>query len=236
MSSQSDPKFAAFQTSLNQMGEQRITGERFLQQAEKNGLTQAEGSTYLHELHESGKVFHFEEGGVNYVYLDSGDITRTLSELLDPSGQTVKKMVREKQLHLSTLSSEMEEMMALKSVIERRADQSVRRIMWSIVTYLGIQVVVVTRLTFWDLSWDIMEPITYMVSVFLGGMGVWWFGITKTDPAYANIWNTFSVSRTRRFANKMGFDESRFLTLQKEMLQTQDDLALWQDGVSRNKV
>ena len=47
--------------------------------------------------------------------------------------------------------------------------------------------------------------------------------------SYENIWNTVSVSRSRRFAKKMGFDEKKYLELKAEMQRLQDDLALWTD-------
>ena len=47
--------------------------------------------------------------------------------------------------------------------------------------------------------------------------------------SYENIWNTVSVSRSRRFAKKMGFDEKKYIGLQTEMQRLQDDLALWTD-------
>ncbi len=62
----------------------------------------------------------------------------------------------------------MEQLETMKRLIELRAERSVRRIMWGIVSFLTVQTVVVTRLTFWDLSWDIMEPICYINSVVIG--------------------------------------------------------------------
>ena len=101
--------------------------------------------------------------------------------------------------------------------------------MWGLVAYMSAQTVVVTRLTFWDLSWDIMEPICYINSVLIGALGVWWFGITRSDPIYKNVWNVFSQKRTRRFSKKMGFDEARYVSLRNEISQCQYDLNLWRD-------
>jgi hypothetical protein len=74
-----------------------------------------------------------------------------------------------------------------------------------------------------------------MISVCLGAMGVWWYGITKADPAYNNVWDTFIKARTNRFSKKMGFDAEKYKTLQTEIGQIQGDLSLWRDnsGVSR---
>ena len=158
----SDPKYGQFQSSLDSLPQRKLSCDEFVAQAQKAGLTKVEAGAYLDDLHASGKVLHFDEGGADFVFLDNTLITTTLSELLDPSGKTVKSMVTEKKMHLQNLASEMEgtgllrsksffsfapllEMLALKRVIEKRADQSVRRIMWSIVAYLTAQTVVVTR-------------------------------------------------------------------------------------------
>jgi hypothetical protein len=135
----------------------------------------------------------------------------------------------------------MEQLETMRRLIELRAERSVRRIMWGIVSYLTVQTVVVTRLTFWDLSWDIMEPICYINSVvignfdsfktfffftnfLLGAMGVWWFGLTKSDPTYKNTWDVFSSSRSKRFAKKLGFDEARYLSLKNEIVQVSEQM------------
>ena len=135
------PKRGELEKALVQLRVPKVTGADFVAEAQKAGLSAEEARQELAAMHQEGKVFHFEEGGVDYVFLDTAIITRTLSELLDPSGKTVKTMVRQKEAELTALSSEMEEMEALKRVIEKKTDQSVRRIMWGIIAYFFTQTV-----------------------------------------------------------------------------------------------
>ena len=185
----------------------------------------------MDHLHRTGKAFHFVAGTVNFVFTDTKVITHTLSDLLDPTGATVRELVSQKSEKLRDLEAEMSQLESMKQLIELRTERSVRRIMWGLVAYMALQTVVVTRLTFWDLSWDIMEPICYINSVVIGAMGVWWFGLTKSDPAYKNVWETFASRRNRRFAKKLQFNEARYLSLKNEIAQTQYDLNLWRDRI-----
>ncbi len=57
-------------------------------------------------------------------------------------------------------------------------------------------------------------------------MGVWWFGLTKSDPTYKNTWEVFSTRRSRRFARKLDFDEARYLSLKNEIAQVRFALSV----------
>jgi hypothetical protein len=180
-----DPKLAQLEHRLSLLPKKKVTVDELAVEAASVGVSRPELETYLDSMHKSGKVFHFRQGGVDFVFLDTRIITHTLSELLDPTGTTVKQMVSKKSEQLQvrdvhrllffflnsfakSLNSEMEQLETMRRLIELRAERSVRRIMWGIVSYLTVQTVVVTRLTFWDLSWDIMEPICYINSVVIG--------------------------------------------------------------------
>lgn len=75
---------------------------------------------------------------------------------------------------------------------------------------MSVQTIVVTRLTFWDLSWDVMEPICYINSFALSALGVYWFAFTKVDPAYNNVMSHLRRSRFAKFARKYQLDMTRY--------------------------
>ena len=67
-----------------------------MQEASKSGLTREEATTFVDHLHRTGVVFHLQVGAANLVFLDTKVITHTLSDLLDPTGKTVRTIVAEK--------------------------------------------------------------------------------------------------------------------------------------------
>jgi hypothetical protein len=95
-----DPKFAQLEHRLSLLPKKKVTVDELAVEAAAVGVSRPELESYLDSLHKWGKVFHFRQGGVDFVFLDTRIITHTLSELLDPTGTTVKQMVSKKSEQL----------------------------------------------------------------------------------------------------------------------------------------
>ena len=52
----------------------------------------------------------------------------------------------------------------MKQQIEQRAEKKTRALAWLGLGMMGLQFGVLARLTWWEYSWDIMEPVTYFVT------------------------------------------------------------------------
>ena len=52
----------------------------------------------------------------------------------------------------------------VKQQIEQRAEKKTRALAWLGLGMMGLQFGVLARLTWWEYSWDIMEPVTYFVT------------------------------------------------------------------------
>jgi len=64
---------------------------------------------------------------------------------------------------------ELRELEAEKAVIDSKAHSLVRKELWAGLGYLILQTAGFMRLTFWELSWDVMEPICFYVTSILYG-------------------------------------------------------------------
>ncbi len=95
-----DPKFSQLHQRLSSLPKKKLTFEELTAEAAKLNVTRPELDGYLDHMHKEGKVFHFRQGGVDFVFLDTRVITNTLSDLLDPTGGTVKQMVAKKNEQL----------------------------------------------------------------------------------------------------------------------------------------
>jgi hypothetical protein len=75
---------------------------------------------------------------------------------------------------LARIGSEMRGMEDLKAVCDAEAHRGARRLarggLALLVTYWGAG----ARLTFWDLSWDVMEPVTYLSGLSMVICGYLW--------------------------------------------------------------
>ena len=53
--------------------------------------------------------------------------------------------------------------MQLKQEIQAKAQKRTHRLTWLGLGAMGLQFGLLARLTWWEYSWDIMEPVTYFV-------------------------------------------------------------------------
>ncbi|MCD7473512.1 hypothetical protein HAX54_015419 [Datura stramonium] len=104
-----------------------------------------------------------------------------------------------------------------KDKIDELAHKHVRRILW---TGLGaglLQVGLFFRLTFWEFSWDVMEPIAFFTTSAGIVVGYGYFLVTSRDPSYQDVLKRLFLSRQRKLIKKYDFDIQRFVELQKKI-------------------
>ena len=204
----------------------RISWREFEEIVSKNGLS-SQAEEICQKLQDEGKVLHLKQASANFVYIDLPTISTALNQVLDPSGLTQSRIVAEKKSRLGELAKEFEQLERQYQIIDGEAGKSSKRIIWTMVTYLTLQTVVVTRLTFWDLSWDIMEPITYIGSFAIGAVGLFFFGLTRTNPDYNGVYGIFKERKKRKLFVKYNFDLKRYLDLRNTLEANKRDLQLW---------
>lgn len=111
---------------------------------------------------------------------------------------------------------ELERLQKEKEEIDRIAHKHVRRVLWSGLGSLSVVTILFFRLTFWEFSWDVMEPIAFFGTT--GGLivGYLYFLVTSRDPTYQDFMKRLFLRRQRKLCKKKKFDVDRFLELQKQ--------------------
>jgi hypothetical protein len=61
---------------------------------------------------------------------------------------------------------EFKQLQEKKEEIDKLAHKQVRRILWSGLGFFMCQVGLFFRLTFWEFSWDVMEPIAFFTTAY----------------------------------------------------------------------
>ena len=64
---------------------------------------------------------------------------------------------------LEKLQLELKPMEDIKAEIDRKSAQRTNIVVWGGLGYMAFQFGLLARLTWWEYSWDIMEPVTYFV-------------------------------------------------------------------------
>lgn len=83
----------------------------------------------------------------------------------------------------------LEQMEKKKTEIDEKAVSLVRGDLCCGLGFLLAQTLVFMRLTFWELSWDVMEPICFFVSSFYFVMGYGFFLKTSTEPTFEGFFH-----------------------------------------------
>ncbi|XP_078437318.1 calcium uniporter protein 1, mitochondrial-like [Wolffia australiana] len=103
-----------------------------------------------------------------------------------------------------------------KEEIDEEAHKQVRLILWSGLGFFVLQVGLFFRLTFWEFSWDVMEPIAFFATTSGLLVGYAYFLFTSRDPTYQDLMKRLFLSRQRKLFLKHSFDVSRFAELQRQ--------------------
>ncbi|KAG6485555.1 hypothetical protein ZIOFF_054115 [Zingiber officinale] len=82
--------------------------------------------------------------------------------------------------------------------IDRSAATQVRRELWCGLAFLVAQTGAFARLTFWELSWDVMEPICFYVTSIYFMAGYTFFLRTSKEPPFEGFLEGRLVSRQKR--------------------------------------
>uniref|UniRef100_A0ACD5YIM9 Uncharacterized protein n=1 Tax=Avena sativa TaxID=4498 RepID=A0ACD5YIM9_AVESA len=113
------------------------------------------------------------------------------------------------------MKQEFKHLLEKKDDIDRLAHKQVRRILWSGLGFLMSQIGLFFRLTFWELSWDVMEPIAFFATTSGLLVSYTYFLVTSRDPTYQDFMERLFLSRRRKLCAKHKFDMERYLELQK---------------------
>ncbi|CAN6320849.1 unnamed protein product [Urochloa humidicola] len=111
--------------------------------------------------------------------------------------------------------AELEEMEARKAAIDAEAAARVRRELWCGLGLVAVQTLGFMRLTFWELSWDVMEPVCFYVTSLYFMSGYAFFMRTATEPSFEGFFRARFAARQRRLMRARGFDIGRYNELRR---------------------
>ncbi|KAK9129006.1 hypothetical protein Syun_017803 [Stephania yunnanensis] len=103
-----------------------------------------------------------------------------------------------------------------KEEIDMLAHKHVRRILGAGLGFSLVQIGLFFRLTFWDFSWDVMEPVAFFATSAGLVIGYGYFLFTSKDPSYQDLRKRLFLSRQQKLCKRMDFDLNRYIELQKQ--------------------
>lgn len=107
-------------------------------------------------------------------------------------------------------TKELEEMEKVKAAIDNKAAAGVRRELWGGLGFLMVQTLAFMRLTFWELNWDVMEPICFYVTSMYFMAGYTFFMRTSKEPCFEGFYQSRFSTKQKRLMKLHNFDIARY--------------------------
>ncbi|THU43934.1 hypothetical protein C4D60_Mb02t02080 [Musa balbisiana] len=188
---------------LERDGEEVIGYSQLLEACEGMGVARSreEAGAFARVLDEAGVILLFRDK----VYLHPEKVVDLIRRAV-PLALTPENDPRREEL---------KQLQEKKQEIDMLAHKQVRRILWLGLGFLIVQIGLFFRLTFWEFSWDVMEPIAFFATTAGILCGYAYFLFTSRDPTYQDFMKRLFLSRQKKLFQKHSFDIQRYIELQK---------------------
>lgn len=194
----------ALRKKLGTEGKEVVEYSELLEACEGIGMakTRDEAMAFVRVLDEAGVVFVFRD----QVYLHPDKVVDLVRKAV-PLALTPEDDPRREELRV---------LISKKQELDKLAHKQVRCILWAGLGVAIMQVGLFFRLTFWEFSWDVMEPIAFFTTTTGIFIGYAYFLYTSKDPTYRDFMQRLFLSRQRKLIKKHNYDFNRYMELQKK--------------------
>uniref|UniRef100_A0A7M4ETR6 Calcium uniporter protein n=1 Tax=Crocodylus porosus TaxID=8502 RepID=A0A7M4ETR6_CROPO len=138
---------------------------------------------------------------------------------------------KEKELigRLEELKEQLAPLEKVRMEISRRAEKRTTWVLWGGLAYMATQFGILARLTWWEYSWDIMEPVTYFIT-YGSAMAMYaYFVMTRQEYVYPDARDRQYLLFFHKGAKKTRFDLEKYNQLKDAIAQAELDLKRLRD-------
>jgi len=162
------------------------------------------------------------------------DVKNLVSQLYEALNIEEYQLSREQNLagQLEVLQKELEPLEAQRAEILNHAEARTSSITWLGLGLMSIQFGILARLTWWEYSWDIMEPVTYFVTYGTAIAGYAYFVMTRQEFLYPEAKNRQRLLTFHKKAKKHRWDVERYNTLKQGISNIESDLRRIRDPLA----
>ncbi|KAE9606728.1 hypothetical protein Lal_00026392 [Lupinus albus] len=183
-------------SKLREIQKTTISVSQFYRICSENCFDRYQAARIAKMLDESAAVIILGD----VVFLRPEQIAKTIHGLLPQRGTKVDESVTE----------EFKEMERKKSAIDNRADTLVRCELWGGLGFLVVQTIGFMRLTFWELTWDVMEPICFYLTSMYFMAGYTFFLRTSKEPSFEGFYQARFSTKQKRLMKIHNFDIEKY--------------------------
>ncbi|CAD5174798.1 unnamed protein product [Musa acuminata subsp. malaccensis] len=196
---------AAARERLGATGESSVAYREFVRICCEASSSE-QGLEMARSLDESGVVIVIG----NIVFLRPEEVVKSIENMIPFSSSN----------HHSSQREELRKMEEEKAEIDRRAASQVRKELWCGMVFVVAQTAALMRATFWELSWDVMEPICFYLTSIYFMAGYAFFIRTSKEPSFEGFFTSRFATKQKRLMKARNFDLTRFNELSQACLRS----------------
>uniref|UniRef100_A0A6P7FHN8 Calcium uniporter protein n=1 Tax=Diabrotica virgifera virgifera TaxID=50390 RepID=A0A6P7FHN8_DIAVI len=146
------------------------------------------------------------------------DVKNLVSQLYEAMHVQEHQLSKEKELttQLETIKQELLPLEQVKSEIELVAQRRGNWLAWAGLGLMSVQFGILARLTWWEYSWDIMEPVTYFVTYGTAMACYAYFVLTKEEYILQDVRDRQHLMIIHKKSKKTGLDINQYNMLKQE--------------------
>lgn len=110
--------------------------------------------------------------------------------------------------------------------IQNAAYKKANFVIWTFLVMMSIQFGALARLTWWEYSWDIMEPVTYFVTYGTTMMWFIYYLVTRQEYMLPDVLNRRHLIELHRRARKIGLDVELYNSLKNRAYELETTLKI----------
>ncbi|XP_076141946.1 calcium uniporter protein, mitochondrial isoform X2 [Alosa pseudoharengus] len=136
---------------------------------------------------------------------------------------------RELVVRLEDLQSQIRPLEKVKAELSRKAERRTTWVLWGGMAYMATQFGILARLTWWEYSWDIMEPVTYFITYGTAMAMYSYFVLTRQEYVYPDARDRQYLLFFHRGAKSKRFDIEKYNELKGAIAEAELDLKRLRD-------
>jgi len=159
------------------------------------------------------------------------DVRNLVNQLYEALNVEEHQLNKERELcgQLEELKVELEPLEQKRQELETVAERRTTVLTWVGLGLMSVQFGILARLTWWEYSWDIMEPVTYFVTYGTAMAAYAYYVVTKQEYQMPDVKDRQHLIILHKRARKVGLDLDRYNQLKDSVSQIEADIKRLRD-------
>uniref|UniRef100_A0A8C6WZ98 Calcium uniporter protein n=1 Tax=Neogobius melanostomus TaxID=47308 RepID=A0A8C6WZ98_9GOBI len=141
------------------------------------------------------------------------------------------QLCKERELigRLEDLNSQLRPLEKVRDELGRKAERRTTWVLWGGMAYMATQFGILARLTWWEYSWDIMEPVTYFITYGTAMAMYAYYVLTRQEYIYPDARDRQYLLFFHKGVKRTHFDIEKYNKLKDDIAEVELDLKRLRD-------